>query len=256
VRQSHPIALGEDPEEADIRFNAAYDEHHLYVSCEVLHNGVMSNAGNDPRLFFKSGAAVDLKIGADPAADPERQQPAPGDCRLLMTYVGGRPRAILYVPVAPDAPAGEHWETYTPAGGRAAFDRVVELQDAKMLLEERRTREGDYMGYCLSAAIPLKSIGLQIEPGRRIRFDWGVLISDTGNDVRRRRYWANRANTGTSDAPREARIHPRLWGYMLFGEEKKSAFERMQGELPLLDGGADDVDAPGVDDIIEELQDL
>jgi hypothetical protein len=50
----------------------------------------------------------------------------------------------------------------------------------------------------------------------RLKMDWGLLASPDGVQVKQRLYWANRLATGTSDEAVEARLEPRLWGYLAF----------------------------------------
>jgi len=73
---------------------AAYDAKHLYVAYEVTSLTDLVNAINDPKLIFKGGNLIDLQFAADPAANPNRKTPAPGDVRLLVTQqaekTGGR----------------------------------------------------------------------------------------------------------------------------------------------------------------------
>ena len=51
-----------------------------------------------------------------------------------------------------------------------------------------------------------------------------------GTEVLRRVYWANRATQIVSDAPSEARLHPHLWGHVVFGQAmlKAHAIERTE----------------------------
>ncbi|OPZ24580.1 MAG: hypothetical protein BWZ02_02809 [Lentisphaerae bacterium ADurb.BinA184] len=247
-------ALETDGAPGPVTFNLLWDEENLYVHYRVIGHGPLANTGNDPRMLFKSGAAADLRLGLDPDADPARDKAGRGDLRLVMTLVNGKPVTVLYDAVNPGAPAEGRWELHTPGGGRTAFDRAVELPQVRLHhTVERSSPDDAEIGYTLSAAIPFDAIGWKPEPGQRLKLDWGILVSDTGNDVRTRRYWADVGNTGTSDAPSEARLHPNLWGYVEFagGEKGRGGPEIDPGALDDHDGG----DA-GVGDIIEELEDL
>ncbi len=216
------VELDQEGAPGPVSFNMAYDDKNLYVSYRVHMHGPLKNTGNDPRLLFKSGAAVDLKLGTNPDADPRRDRPERGDIRILMTTVGGKPFVVMYDAVNPDAPKDQSWEISTPAGGKVTFDRVVPLPKVDMIYEpELSPPDNSEVGYSVMAAIPLDSIGLKIIPGIRIKADWGILVSDNGSDVRTRRYWADVDNNGTSDAPSEARLTPSLWGYVEFAGAAK-----------------------------------
>jgi hypothetical protein len=71
--------------------------------------------------------------------------------------------------------------------------------------------------WTVEAALPLAELGIKIEPGARVRMDWGVLTSPDGNQVKQRMYWANKTATGTSDEAIEARLEPGLWGTLIWG---------------------------------------
>jgi hypothetical protein len=150
-------------------------------------------------------------LATDPGADPKRQQPAKGDLRLLLSFVEGKPKAVLYQPVAPGAKPEERWETFTAAGGKTAFDRVALLPDVTLAMSGDRD-------FTVEAAVPLAALGLQVRPGLRLKMDWGVLTTSDGRQVKQRQYWANSTATGTSDEAVEARLEPYLWGHIRFEE--------------------------------------
>jgi hypothetical protein len=234
-------------------FNMAYDDKNLYLCYTVNRLGPLRNTGNDDRLLFKTGAAADFMIGVAADAPTERDAAVKGDHRILMTVVDDRPKAVLYSPVEPAAAAAEAWEVYTPAGGRASFDRVVVSSGPTLYHEELLDeREGHRTGYRLTAVVPQALIGLQCEPGKLLRMDWGILVSDNGADVKFRQYWGS-PETGTSDAPQEARLHPNLWGYVRFEGEETSRFSEI---APLLEGGSDSVDGVDMEGFLDELRDL
>jgi hypothetical protein len=199
--------------ERDVTLSMVYDDANLYLGYHVRESGPMRNAGNDWKRLFKTGAAVDLQIGTDPAAPPGRRDPVQGDIRLLMTYLAGKPTAVLYQPVCPGARPEENWETRTMVF-QARFDRVVLLPETSLAARESER------GYFLEAAIPLKAIGLNVEPNLTLKMDWGVLASGPdGNEVQQRLYWANPQTSIVSDEAAEAMLHPDLWGTIRFSSE-------------------------------------
>ncbi len=218
----HPaqgVAVDGDPREwenssaeidRDVRFGMAYDDTNLYVAYMVDNNGPMKNTGNDWKRLFKTGAAVDLHIGVDPDAKNDRTSPVVGDQRLLMTMVDGKPVAVLYQANAPGAKPSEHWASHTDVFN-IAFDRVVQCPEVQIAVGD--TKEG----YCLEAAIPLKTLGLTIHHELALKMDWGILVSGPGGtEVLQRRYWANPLTAIISDEAAEAMLHPDLWGLVRF----------------------------------------
>jgi len=198
--------------------SVGYDRANLYLCWTLRGLGVLRNSGTEFQRLFKTGAALDLHLSTDPAADPKRTVPARGDLRLLITFVsdpakpgaGAKPQVVLYQPVAPGARPGEGWRTRTAAGGETAFDRVVLLPTARV------AASGSGDPQTIEAAVPLRDLGLTIREGLKLKLDWGVLSSSDGNQVKQRLYWANEAATGTSDEAIEARLEPASWGAVVF----------------------------------------
>ncbi len=202
-----PVSLDADDR---ARFGLSYDNTHLYLCWMVKGLGPLANSGEEFQRLFKTGAALDFRLGTDPAADPRRTQPARGDLRLLVTFVAGKPRVVLYQPVLPGAPAATRWSTRTEAGGETAFDRVAELTDARVALRGQED-------FTVEVVVPLTSLGL-VPPrgGESLKMDWGLLVSRDGHQVQQRLYWADKTATGTSDEAVEARLNPALWGNLRF----------------------------------------
>ncbi len=221
-------------------FGMRYDDRHLFLGWTVKNRGPLENGGDDFRRYFKTGAAVDLQLGTRPAAAADRMTPAEGDIRILITRTGDKPVAVLYRPLAPDAPKADRWETSTPAGGSTAFDQVKILESAQLAV---RSEAGSYV---VEAAIPLAEIGLAPEPGQVLKMDWGVLTTDDGFVTRSRQYWANPMATGVADEPTEARLQPAVWGNLRFAAPRKEP-----GVTDFLQPRSSD---PTLDRLLEELE--
>jgi hypothetical protein len=195
------------------RFRIGYTDTHLFVAFDGVNVGPLKNTGEKFDYLFKTGAAVDLQMSTVAAAADDRQSPVAGDLRLLITYVNDKPKAVLYRAVVPGTPPAKAWHAASPTG-KVSFDEVVELKDVAI----GASRGSD--GYFLEAAIPLETLGLEIVPGERLKIDWGILqTGPEGNEVLRRTYWANKATSIVADIPSEARLHPDLWGYILFHDQ-------------------------------------
>ena len=192
------------------KLNIGYDNANIYFCWTVNGLGLLKNKNDDFHRLYKTGACLDVMLGTDPAADPSRSMPAAGDLRLLFTIANGKPKVVLYQPVAKNAKPGDAWKTFTQAAGATAFERVVELGDAAVMALPLND------GYVAEASVPLAALGLAIKPGLRLKMDWGVLSSTDGVQVKDRLYWSNKLATGTSDESVEARLEPGMWGYIGF----------------------------------------
>lgn len=178
----------------------------LYAAWRTGDKDLLRNSGEVPNALFKTGGALDLMIAADPAADPKRPKPAPGDQRLLITRVNGKPKALLYRAVVPGSPSpvpfSSPWNTVT-------FDRVDDVTDQIQLAAGP---DGDY-----EASIPLALLALAPKPGQTTRGDIGILRG-TGTTTTQRIYWSNKATAIVADVPSEAELRPGLWGRFEYRE--------------------------------------
>ncbi len=218
-----------------ISLRLGYDRLNLYAAFEINNRGPLKNSGRQWDKLFKTGAAVDLMFGLDPAADAKRKAPVKGDKRLLMTVMNGKPIAVLYDAVVPGTPADDVWQVVSPVT-RVDFDVVRKLTDVELAVQPTDR------GYIVEALIPLQSIGLTISPDTPIRLDWGFLETDKdGTVVLSRTYWSNKATSALADAPSEARLEPDLWGYCRFLSKRKG-LESKINPGNLLEEKADDID--------------
>jgi hypothetical protein len=226
---------GDRPPQA--QFYMSYDEQNLYLAYGTRGLGPLKNAGGgDFQRLFKTGAAVDLQLQTDPTADGVRQVPVAGDIRLLLTFVGNEPQAVVYRAVAPGASPGDAYQIASPVG-EVTFDRIERIANVKMA----RNSTGD--SYELEAAVPLAALGFRPTDGMRLKMDWGMLMSGPdGNEVIRRVYWSNQATNIVADAPSEARLHPNLWGHVLVHDRKRTAEDRLDAfDKPPMPKGLEDL---------------
>ena len=235
-----------DSGDFNARFLLAYDEQNLYVACEAQGLGPFKNSGNDFHQLFKTGAAVDLQLGTRADADPLRKGPVAGDLRLLLAPWQGKPAAVLYEALVPDAPATEHYEFATGVF-RTTFDRVRLLGDARVAA--RPTERG----YAVEASVPLATLGLTVSEGALLKGDWGVLRTDAnGHLTMGRHYWSNQSTTIISDIAAEAELQPPLWGHVRLVSKRVSAAEKLAAPGASLEPGHGK-DAT-VDDLLKELK--
>jgi hypothetical protein len=193
-----------------VSVRAARDDDHLYLFYTVRDGSPWRNTGTDLTLLFKTGDSVDLQLGGDPGANPDRLGPVPGDFRLLIAPFEGRNAAVLYR----HRLAGESDPvTFTSPWRSETVDSVSELARARVAVVTAAD------GYRLEAAIPLADLGLGPRPGRSYRADFGVLYGDdAGETTLLRSYWSNRATGLVNDVPGEIMLTPRLWGTVTFPE--------------------------------------
>ncbi len=191
---------------------ASHDGKSLQLRWEVQDSSPWVNRGNDWTLLFKTGDSVDVQIGADPAANPKRSQPVPGDFRLLIAPFEGKDIAVLYrhrLPGAADP------VTFTCPWRSEKVDSVRRLDGAKIAVQ----RQGDR--YTVDVSVALADLGLGAAPGKALRGDFGVIYGDPGGTLNMlRSYWSNAATGLVNDVPGEVMLTPSLWGTLRFEERR------------------------------------
>ena len=201
----------------DIRGAVAVADGKLFAAWRTGDRELLRNSGEMPSTPFKTGGTLELMIGADPSADPKRRSPVAGDLRLLVTQVKGQTKALIYRPVAPEAPADQKVSFGSPSR-TFVFDQVEEVSNKVKLAADGK---GNY-----EISVPLEVLNLKPQPGMRIRGDIGVLRGD-GSQTLARMYWSNKATGIVSDVPSEAELLPSLWGIWEFQVNHSCGFERM-----------------------------
>jgi hypothetical protein len=195
---------GADWAQLDARASAAVILTHdtLYAAWKTGDRNAINGGSGDYRYQFKRGGALDLMIG-NPAADSHRSAPAAGDLRLLVTQVNDKTRAVLYRPIAPEAPKTEAVVFDSPIG-RAHFDQVADISDQVTLAA---SGTGDF-----EISVPLAALGLSAPAvGQEFAGDIGLLRGDGAQTIQRL-YWNNQDTGLVSDVPGEARLQPGNWG--------------------------------------------
>ena len=186
------------------RVEARYDEKNLYVAWRVwAPAGRIRNSGQDFRMLFKTGDAVDLMLG------PAESRSGEGNLRLLISAMEDQPVAVLYRKIVPGTaekdriPFSSPWRTI-------CFDRVERQADVQVAAGALPG------GYFVEAAVPWKVLGIQPVGGLKLRGDFGVLSADKdGTMTVSRKYWSNRSTGLVNDVPGEADLAPELWGTLV-----------------------------------------
>jgi hypothetical protein len=201
---AHWVRIGEyvrriETLKADAAVAVADDR--LYAAYRTGSPNLLQNTGEALMTLFKTGGALDLRIGTDPKADPGRRDPVPGDLRLLVARVDGQTKAVLYRPQVPGAepadaiPFSSPWRTVT-------FDQVRDVSSRVRLAGQ----DGNY-----EFSVPLRTLGLVPQKGMTISGDVGILRGSAGLTIHRL-YWHNKATGVIADVPGESMLHPELWG--------------------------------------------
>jgi hypothetical protein len=193
----------------DVNGAVAVSGSNLYAAWKTGDPILLKNAGDIPNALFKSGGALDLMIGADPAAKPNRDATVAGDERLLVSQVDGKTRALLYRAVVPGTADKDKVPFNAPWHG-ITLDRVDDVSAQVQLTADKA---GNFQ-----IAVPLSVLGLRPQPGMKIKGDIGLLRGN-GKETTQRVYWANKATAIVSDVPTEAELTPKLWGTWEFGQK-------------------------------------
>ena len=175
----------------------------LFAAFRTKDPDLLRNSGAAVNAPFKTGGALDLMIGANPAANPKREAPVEGDLRLLVYQVNKQTKALLYRAVVPG--------TVNPVQF-ASPDRSITI-DSVTDVSSSVDLNADSGNYAFS--ISLQTLGLKPVAGQLIKADIGILRGN-GSQTTQRVYWSNKATGITSDVPSEAGLTPALWGEWVF----------------------------------------
>jgi len=194
------IEIQESAQQRYGRVLARYDDTHLYLAYRVFSGASLRNAGQDNKLLFKTGDAVDLMLG------PAKSAKGESELRVLMTALAGKPVAIVYRKTVPGTadkdrvPFSSPWRTIT-------FDKVTASDGINVATGQAPG------GYFVEAQIPWTALGVKPASGLKLRGDFGVLFADkSGTITVSRQYWSNKATGLVNDVPGEADLAPELWG--------------------------------------------
>ena len=177
---------------------------------------LLENSAADPRFLFKKGGALDLCFSTkwNPGNLQENNPYRPGDCRLLIAKVNGKPTAVLYRPVDPLAKKADECVFESPIGKEV----FASVKDITSELEFAEDGAGNY-----EFSVPLATV-LRVEFKKLGKQDWHedktVILGDVGiirgNGVQnvQRVCWNSLDTWMTSDIPSEARWRSLNWGVL------------------------------------------
>jgi len=187
------------------KVTAELDGDHLHLVYQVQDRSPWVNNGRDWTTLFATGDTVDLQIGVDGAADPDRRKPVTGDQRLLIAPFEGNPIAVLYQHRKTGGKDLNPIEFTSPWRGETV-DNVIRLTDTEIKVDVRNNL------YTVDVRIPRSTLGLEVTDAT-LKADFGVTFGDAdGTETQLRSYWANPATMLVDDIPGEIMLHPNLWG--------------------------------------------
>jgi hypothetical protein len=198
-----PAAEWDKNRQFPVIVRAAHDGTTLFLSYVVKEDASpWVNNGQDWQTLFKTGDSVDFQIGTDPAANPRRGGPVPGDLRLLVAPFEQGNLAVLY---RHRLPGSSQAVVFQSPWRSEQVDSVRKLDSAEIAVGRGGT------GYTVDVAVPLAELGLA--PGQPLRGDFGVIYGDAAGTTNVfRNYWANQATGLVNDVPGEIMLTPALWG--------------------------------------------
>ena len=175
----------------------------LYAVFRGSDPNLLNNSGAVADAPFKTGGALDLMIGANSNADPQRKAPVEGDERLLVYQVNGQTHAMLYRPVVPGTAKPV---PFSSPDRTITIDQVTDVSSSVQL---------DASNGVFAISVPLETLGLHPAAGQAIKADIGILRGN-GMQTTQRVYWSDKATGITADVPSEAQLTPALWGNWVF----------------------------------------
>lgn len=199
-RRGTKANFNSDSRPYEVSAGVALTGRHLFAVWRTTEKDLLTNSGETANALFKHGGCLDLMLGTDAAAAPDRAAAVPGDQRLLVTRVRGETRALLYRAKVPGAAEPVDFSSPWRSIRMDAVDDVS--QHVSLATDDA----GNY-----EISIPLGVLRWDPQPGETYRADIGVLRGTNGQTTQRV-YWANKATAITADVPSEAELTPRLWG--------------------------------------------
>lgn len=193
-----------------VSVTATYTPTDLHLTYNVRDDSPWVNHGKDWQMLFKTGDGIDFQLATDPAANPKRGEPVPGDLRLFIAPSGKENIAILYRHRDPTAKPADHVVFQSPWRSEKV-DSVKRLDKAVIKVTRK---QGEYT---VEASIPLADLNLKPTPGMKLRGDFGVIYGDVeGTTNIFRNYWSSQSTGLVNDVPGEIILNPNLWSDLLF----------------------------------------
>jgi hypothetical protein len=208
-----PAGMGTKPMDMKAALRVHGDRLH---AAWLVNSGesIVANSIENPSMLFKTGAALDLMLGAV-GADPARQAPVAGDLRLLVARTPGAKGSVTAMLYRQKSDSGGTQKTFSSPWRSVDFDDVREVSRQVDFRESQPIKAQPTDQRLYEVAVPLKELGIQVKGGVTIRGDIGYLRGAPGQ-TSERIYWHNKATGLVADVPGEAMLQPGLWGQLHF----------------------------------------
>ncbi len=206
---------------ADGKLHVAFSVSPYFLLLDALNS-----PSQDPVVLLTQATAVEIALGSNPNADPERTMPVAGDIRVLVSMHEGKPLAMVYraADAHSDSPlaVSSAWRECKLAG-------VTDISDSVRVGQSAHAWE---------VAVPIAALGIEASPGKEVRADFGIrwrpyrVLDESGRRLRvaeattgiagheersrQRIFWHNQATGFVPDAAGDAIFTPQLWGTWQF----------------------------------------
>jgi hypothetical protein len=212
-----PVGMGTKPMEMKGAMRVCGDRLHV---AWLLRNGAnfLDNSVETPASLFKSGAALDLMLGAA-GADAGRKNPVAGDQRILIARTPGQKGTLTAMLYRQKSSTPGNKQTFSSPWRSIEFDDVREITPSVAFKESPPIPDQPTDRRLYEVSIPLELLGLKVKQGTIIRGDIGYLRGTPGQ-TSERVYWHNKVTGLIADVPGEALLDPARWGTIEFATGK------------------------------------
>jgi hypothetical protein len=208
-----PVNFGTKPMEMKAAMRVCGDRLHV---AWLLRNGAnfLDNSVETPASLFKSGAALDLMLGAA-GAEAGRKTPVVGDQRILIARTPGQKGTLTAMLYRQKWSTPGNKQTFSSPWRSIEFDDVREITKSIEFKESQPIPAQPTEQRLYEVSIPLELLGLKVKEGTSIRGDIGYLRGTPGQ-TSERVYWHNKVTGLIADVPGEALLDPAHWGTIEF----------------------------------------
>ena len=169
---------------------------------------VFTNTAPSWEQNFAYGESINLQIGTNLAANPARMQQAEGDVRFVIAERHGQPEVVRYRWMrAAEAPAGSK---VLPDGRAGEMAWVADLLNIATTIT--RTEPIYYnTTAAISLTIPWAVLGIEYQPGVRVRADVGITRQLPGGAGLARSSWVSKIEPAAYNFATALAMRPDLW---------------------------------------------